>query len=40
MVIGFKHQFEDKILMGTKADMDMIAASIQKIYDNVEALMA
>ena len=24
-----------KILMGTKADMDMIAAAVQKIYDNV-----
>ncbi len=29
-----------KVLMGTKADMDMVAASIQKIYDNAEALMA
>ena len=29
-----------KVLMGTKADMDMVAASIAKIYDNAEALMA
>jgi L-glutamine:2-deoxy-scyllo-inosose/3-amino-2,3-dideoxy-scyllo-inosose aminotransferase len=29
-----------KVLMGTNADMDMLAASIQKIYDNAEALMA
>lgn len=29
-----------KVLMGTTADMDMVAASIQKIYDNAEALMA
>lgn len=28
-----------KVLMGTKADMDMVAASIQKIYDNAEELM-
>ncbi len=28
-----------KVLMGTKADMDMLAASIQKIYDNAEVLM-
>ncbi len=27
-----------KVLMGTKADMDMVAASIKKIYDNAEAL--
>ena len=27
-----------KILLGTKADMDMIAAAIQKIYDNAEEL--
>lgn len=29
-----------KVLMGTNADMDMVAASIKKIYDNAEALMA
>ncbi|GAB1452723.1 LegC family aminotransferase [Draconibacterium sp.] len=28
-----------KILMGTKADMDMIAAAIRKIYDNVEEVI-
>ncbi|MCF6332305.1 MAG: DegT/DnrJ/EryC1/StrS family aminotransferase [Draconibacterium sp.] len=28
-----------KVLMGTKADMDIVAASIQKIYDNAEELM-
>ena len=28
-----------KVLMGTKADMEMIAAAIQKIYDNAEELM-
>lgn len=27
-----------KVLMGSKADMDMIAAAIQKIYDNAEEL--
>jgi L-glutamine:2-deoxy-scyllo-inosose/3-amino-2,3-dideoxy-scyllo-inosose aminotransferase len=27
-----------KILMGTKADMDMIAKAIKKIYDNAEEL--
>jgi len=26
-------------LMGTKADVEMIAAAIQKIYDNAEELM-
>lgn len=28
-----------KILMGTKADIELIAAAIQKIYDNAEELM-
>lgn len=28
-----------KVLMGTKADMEMVAASIKKIYDNAEELM-
>jgi L-glutamine:2-deoxy-scyllo-inosose/3-amino-2,3-dideoxy-scyllo-inosose aminotransferase len=28
-----------KILLGTKADMDLIAAAIQKIYDNAEELI-
>ncbi len=28
-----------KILLGTKADMEMIASAIQKIYDNAEALL-
>jgi len=27
-----------KVLMGTKADMDLIAAAIRKVYDNVEVL--
>jgi L-glutamine:2-deoxy-scyllo-inosose/3-amino-2,3-dideoxy-scyllo-inosose aminotransferase len=27
-----------KVLMGTKADVEMIAAAIQKIYDNAEEL--
>ncbi|GAI76199.1 unnamed protein product, partial [marine sediment metagenome] len=28
-----------KVLMGIKADMDMIAAAIKKIYDNAEELL-
>jgi len=28
-----------KILLGTKADMDLVAAAIQKIYDNAEELI-
>ena len=27
-----------KILMGTKADMDLVAAAIQKVYDSAETL--
>jgi L-glutamine:2-deoxy-scyllo-inosose/3-amino-2,3-dideoxy-scyllo-inosose aminotransferase len=27
-----------KILMGTKADMELVAAAIQKVYDNAESL--
>ncbi len=29
-----------KILLGTKADMDLVAAAIQKIYDNAEELLS
>jgi L-glutamine:2-deoxy-scyllo-inosose/3-amino-2,3-dideoxy-scyllo-inosose aminotransferase len=29
-----------KVLMGTKADMDMIASAIKKIYDNAESLLS
>lgn len=31
--------FHHKVLMGTKADMDMIATAIKKVYDNAESLM-
>ena len=27
-----------KILMGTRADMDLVAAAIRKVYDNAESL--
>lgn len=31
--------FHHSILMGTKADMDLIAKAIEKIYDNAEELL-